>query len=126
MESTMLYNEEKYEAPPLITTVGDFLNTAADLINKRGLSKYITQDGDNRVCIQGAFNVVATGRHYTPTAEPEIYLQAREAVKNHILSLVVVENVWPGNWGTICAWNNAHDRTKSEVVNMLRKVAQTA
>ena len=93
---------------------------AADIIEERGWHQGTYQGADGEVCFLGAINVAATGNAYAWPTEVDTdafhkWVGQQWARKT--------KKKWNGK-GNIGGWNDAKRRTKAQVINFLRELAQ--
>jgi hypothetical protein len=103
--STTTTTEPEVQAPPEITTnpVSQTLWDAADLLERDGWCQGGYSDNEGRHCLIGAIKTVNPGDDHGVTA----------------LDLIVRFL----NQNPVC-WNDVHDRTRDEVISVLRQASE--
>lgn len=104
-------------------TIKSVVSQAADAIEQYGHMKDDVGSTKVGMCIQGAVIYVVTGQE--PYDAPRAYSQMPE----YIAAIAAISNTigtTGSSWsdiGEVCNWNNRPERTKDEVVKLLREVA---
>jgi hypothetical protein len=89
---------------------------AAKIMDERGKCERVYRDCRGRVCVRGALHIALDG-HPDDVCRPG----PQEALKRAEFALCAtlgVSNIWDA-----ATWNNDRNRTKDEVVAVLRKAA---
>jgi hypothetical protein len=117
-----MLNNENWD----LNEVGKTLNKAADLMDQLGHAKFLTQDANGSVCIQGAVYLALSGNTNgnANSAGKHLWLatQCFDALRKQ---LPTGDYVGQSALGDVCHWNNNSARTKDETVNFMREVART-
>jgi len=100
--------------PEMMETVGDVLNAAADVIEKRGWTRGTFCDAAGNVCTMGAINASLSGRP-NGVGTDAYAMQARRQAAMGIKFLAGAFDV--------ASWNDEMERTKPEVLRTLRLAA---
>lgn len=109
------------------------LDRTADMIEERGHVKYRLEDDSGAVCLFGAMNVVQTGSATGFLSTDEVldpWNVAKENVRNRAsdalsayLDLPVEFDRWYIS-ARLVNWNNADERTPTEVIDACRHTAK--
>lgn len=106
-----------------LNEVGRTLNKAANLMDERGQAKFVTEDSDGRLCIQGAVYMAISGcSSYCDLGDDSPLSERCFAELNKHLPF---NQLGFGDVVAVCHWNNDIKRTKDEAVNLMRTVAAT-
>lgn len=106
----MLYDPKWSE--PKTLTAAEVFNGAADAIERFGHAKHVLRHrGLGAMCLSGAINYASTGDAHThhPDRDAWVYYLGHQL-----------------QWEMLVMWNDAPERTKEEVVALLREVAVSA
>lgn len=99
-------------------TVPEVLRRAEQIIGERGHYKGANEDGHGRVCAYGAILIALSGEA-DPTSQAILDVALDAAV-------VVEADLDPAQWGSITLWNDAPERTETEVRAALLAAAAKA
>ncbi len=99
-----------YDPKSELNLIGRKLYEAANYMDEHGHAKRILMDIEGRVCLLGAISMAVDG---TKDGISDLVSQCENACAKH--SGVSI--------GILVDWNNAPERTKDEVVNLLKETA---
>ncbi len=103
-----------------LNEVGQTINKAANLMDQLGQAKWVTQDENGSVCIQGAIYMALTGSSHDEGDHKELADECFAVLAEHLPH----HSKHLGDVGNVCYWNN-HQSTKDEAVNLMRTAAQS-
>jgi hypothetical protein len=127
-----------------VISIIEVMNKTADLIDEKGLAKFVQEDPMGQLCLIGGFNVAIFGKPFVGIMDERLpeesetrptHERFRETIKAFGKFLASKRN-WGGplsgngpddiwrNAHASVSWNNHNDRTKKEVVDALRECAQ--
>lgn len=114
---TVYHTDQTLELPVIDTrTVADILYGAADLIEKNGWVQGSLWS-NNGFCALGAIQITTAGR-----LPSRLYLETVTYLVKHMRANGYLN--LPGLPGAIEAWNDAPERSKFEVLELLRQAAK--
>lgn len=107
------------------TTIADVLNKAADALVRRGWIQHEEGNDAGKMCMLGALNFAVTGKPYLH--EDSLLIRGAEKKIDQVLISMLGREKYENEYSdSFVDWNDAGNRTKREVVAVLRKAAKLA